>query len=37
MEYQAEGARARRQTASDTRGITFGEAASREIVFVDTP
>ena len=37
MEYQAEGARARRQTANDTRGITFGEVASREIVFVDNP
>ena len=37
MEYQAEGARARRQTANDARGITFGEVASREIVFVDNP
>jgi heme-degrading monooxygenase HmoA len=37
MEYQAEGARARRQTASDTRGITFGEITYREIVLVDIP
>jgi hypothetical protein len=37
MEYQAEGARARRESASDARSITFGEIAYREIVLVDTP
>ncbi|MGO8863907.1 MAG: hypothetical protein ACLQRH_24535 [Acidimicrobiales bacterium] len=37
LEYQAEGARARRQSASDARGITFGDIAYREIVLVDTP